>query len=64
MGYHVLVRQGGTRKLEVIYGPVCYSRNSGPLYIGALVPEVLVSPQKLQTGKLVLIQTHHLIQSN
>lgn len=28
----------------------CYSRNSGPLHVGALVPEVLV-----------LIQMHHLM---
>lgn len=43
--YHVLVKHGGAgRKLEVIYGPVCYSRGSGPVRDGALVPEVLLSP--------------------
>lgn len=40
--------QTGRNKEET--GPVYYSRNSGPLHVGALVPEVLV-----------LIQTHHLM---
>lgn len=58
---NILVRQEGTRSKM---GPVYYSRSLGPFHIGVLVPDVLVSLQELQTTKLFLIQTHHLIQHN
>lgn len=56
---NILVRQEETRT-----GPVYYSRSFGPLHIGALVPDVLVSLQELQTSRLFLMQTHNLIQNN
>lgn len=57
---NILVRGRNTTQT----GPVYYSRSFGPLHIGALVPDMLVSLQQLQTSKLFLIQTHHLIQNN
>lgn len=55
---NILVRQEETRSKRDLF------ITEEVLVLSTFVPEVLVSLQELQTSKLFLIQTHHLIQNN